>query len=148
MPNTDTDETMTAEDVIRALCMAAQQSPEAFNSQSVKDALEAVDMQEAWDEASDDNEYTDEEKWEEVLNTICLAAQSGEPFSAKEFEEELDAEGVHEVWDEMLEGEDGEDEDEDEDEDGDGLNLDDTLDDSEEDEDDEDEDDDLDDIGL
>lgn len=99
---------LTEEDVIRALVIDALENGDAFNSESVQKALEAVDMTDAWRDASESNEYTEEELWPRVLNAVCVAAKVVD-FGATELFEVLVEQDVEHVIEEMEEDEDEED---------------------------------------
>lgn len=121
------------QDVVRALVIDATENEDTFNADSVRKALEAIDMTALWTGASDDNRYTDEQLWQRVLNTICVSARHEADFNAEMFFTILDEEGVEHIVDEMTE----EDDDEDEDDDDDGPDDDEDDEDEEEDEDEE-----------
>lgn len=122
---------LTEEDVIRALVIDALENGDAFNSESVQKALEAVDMVDMWRDASPSNEFpTEDLLWVRVLNAVCVAAKV-DGFGATEFFEVLVEEDVEHVIEEM---EEDEEEDGPGDEDGDDEDNDDDDEDDEEDE--------------
>lgn len=102
---------LTEEDVVRALVIDALENGDAFNSESVQKALEAVDMVDMWRDAAVSNEYTEEQLWPRVLNAVCLAAKL-DVFGPTELFDVLEEEGVERVIEEMEEQDDEEDDDE------------------------------------
>jgi hypothetical protein len=105
------------QDVVRALVIDAVENVDTFNADSVKKALEAIDMTAAWTDASDDNRYTDEQLWQRVLNAVCVAARHEQGFDSEMFLNILDDEGVEHIVEEMSQDEDDEDDEDDDDDD-------------------------------
>jgi hypothetical protein len=117
MSETAESAVLDEEDVLRALVIDAVENEDTFNADSVKKAVEAIDMTSAWTGASDDNRYSEDQVWPRVLNAVCVAARHESDFNSEMFLGILDEEGVEHIVDEMSQDEEENEDDDEEDDD-------------------------------